>query len=83
MSAAFSIQQPVVITALPRPVIQSTGGYMISDVYGGVEGQRKKKRAELAIGIDGEGVSIYNVRSKRDEVSLVTEKYFRSNRQSL
>jgi hypothetical protein len=39
---------------------------VISNVYGGVAGLRKKKRAELAVGIDGEGVSVYNVRSQSD-----------------
>jgi hypothetical protein len=66
MSAVFSIQQPVVIANLPRPVIQPTGRYVVSDVYGGVAGLRKKKRPELAVGIDGEGVNIYNVRLHSD-----------------
>jgi hypothetical protein len=66
MSAVFSIQHPVVIANLPQPVIQSTSRYVVSGVYGGVAGLRKKKRAELAVGIDGEGVNIYNVRSHGD-----------------
>jgi hypothetical protein len=33
----------------------------VGEVYGGAAGPRKRKRSELAVGIDGEGVNIYDV----------------------
>jgi hypothetical protein len=62
MSTAFSIQAPTVIAALPRPIDRSSGRYVASDVHSGNRGSRKRKRTELAVGIDGEGLSIYDVR---------------------
>jgi len=38
-----------------------TGRYVVSEVYGGTPGSRKRKRGELAVGIDGEGLNIYDV----------------------
>jgi hypothetical protein len=34
---------------------------VVGDVYGGTPGSKKRKRAELAVGIDGEGVNLYDV----------------------
>lgn len=34
---------------------------MVSDVYGGIPGSKKRKRAELVVGIDGEGLNIFDV----------------------
>jgi hypothetical protein len=62
MSAAFSIEKPTVVATLPRPVDQSIGRYVVSEVHGGIPGSRKRKRSELAVGVDGEGLSIYDVR---------------------
>jgi hypothetical protein len=62
MSAAFSIEKPTVVAILPRPVDHSTGRYVVSEVHGGVPGSRKRKRSELVVGVDGEGLSIYDVR---------------------
>lgn len=61
MAPGLSIQQPYTITSLPRPVNQSTGRYVVGDVHGGTPGSRKRKRAELAVGIDGEGLNLYDV----------------------
>lgn len=64
MATAFSIGSPTVIATLPRPIDRSNGRYVVSDVYGGNRGLRKRKRAELAVGVDGEGLSIYDVRER-------------------
>ena len=61
MTSAFTIEKPLVVVSLPRPVDHSTGRYVVSDVHGGTPGSRKRKRAELAVGIDGEGINLYDV----------------------
>jgi hypothetical protein len=62
MSSRFSLQKPYVVASLPRPIDRSNGRYVVSEVYGGVPGSKKRKRSELAVGIDGEGVNLYDVR---------------------
>ena len=71
MAMAFSIGSPTVIATLPRPINRSTGRYVVSDVHGDNRGSRKRKRAELAVGVDGEGLSIYDVRQIIDNGSTV------------
>jgi len=61
MSTGFSIERPSVVVTLPRPIDRTTGRYVVSDVHGGTPGSRKRKRTELAVGIDGEGLNIYDV----------------------
>jgi len=51
------------VASLPRPIDPSTGRYVVGDVYGGALGSKKRKRSELAVGVDGEGVTLYDVRS--------------------
>jgi hypothetical protein len=34
---------------------------VVGDVYGVAPGSRKRKRPELAVGVDGEGVNLYDV----------------------
>jgi hypothetical protein len=61
MSAKLSIQKPYVIATLPRSIDQSNGQYVVGEVYGAVPGSRKRKRPEVAVGVDGEGVNLYDV----------------------
>lgn len=62
MSAGLSIEKPTVVVTLPRSIDHSAGRYVISEVHGGVPGSRKRKRSELVVGVDGEGLNIYDVR---------------------
>lgn len=62
MASHFQIQKPYVLATLPRPLDPTTGRYVVSEVYGSAPGTRKRKRHELAVGVDGEAVNIYNVR---------------------
>ena len=62
MSSRISLQNPYTVAPLPQPINRSEGRYVVGDVYGGTPGSKKRKRAELAVGIDGEGVNIYDVR---------------------
>ncbi|CAN8096373.1 unnamed protein product [Discula destructiva] len=69
MAATFNIQRPYVITTLPRPLNREGHGsaYAVGDVWGSGQqkGSRKRKRPELAVGIDGEAVNLYDVPSQR------------------
>jgi len=50
------------VASLPRPIDHKNGRYVVGDVYGGAPGAKKRKRSELAVGIDGEGLNLYDVR---------------------
>jgi hypothetical protein len=50
------------LATLPRPLDHTDGRIVAREVYGLRDGQKKKKRMEIAIGVDGETVSIYDVR---------------------
>ncbi|KAL1880018.1 hypothetical protein Daus18300_001381 [Diaporthe australafricana] len=67
MAATFNIQKPYVLTTLPRPLNQREGSsaYQIGDVWGQQQGSKKRKRSELAVGIDGEALNLYDVPSSR------------------
>lgn len=61
MASNFQIQQPYVLATLPRPLDPKLGRYVVGEVYGTSEGSKKRKRSEVAIGVDGEAVNIYDV----------------------
>jgi hypothetical protein len=57
----MDLPPPSVLTQLPRPLQASTGKTQIGEVFSLVE-SRKRKRYEVVVAVDGEGLSIYNVR---------------------
>lgn len=59
-TAGGSIEAPYTIASLPSPLDNEHGRSYASPVIG-LKGSRKRKRHEVAVGIDGEGVNIYNV----------------------
>lgn len=63
MAVTFNIQKPYVLTTLPRPLSREVNGsaYAVGDVWTHQKGSRKRKRPELAVGIDGEAVNLYDV----------------------
>ncbi|GAP88884.1 hypothetical protein SAMD00023353_1700530 [Rosellinia necatrix] len=66
MASQFQVQKPYVLTTLPRPLDPITGTYVVGEVYGYAPGSKKRKRrAELTVGIDGEAINIYDVSSSR------------------
>ncbi|KAI0417051.1 hypothetical protein F5X98DRAFT_166397 [Xylaria grammica] len=67
MASQFQVQKPYVLTSLPRPLDPTTGTYVVGEVYGYAPGskKRKRRRAELTVGIDGEAINIYDVSSSR------------------
>ena len=56
----MSIEEPYTITTLPKPLDQENGRVHPATVYS-LNGSRKRKRHEIAVGVDGESVNIYNV----------------------
>jgi hypothetical protein len=62
MASKFSLQSPYIVATLPRPIDHEDGRYVVGDVFGGAAGSKKRKRSEVAVGIDGEGVNLYDVR---------------------
>ncbi|OAA40990.1 hypothetical protein NOR_05572 [Metarhizium rileyi] len=65
MASEYRIHRPYALAALPRPLDHTHGRIVAREVYGLRTGQRKKKRMELAVGVDGETASIYDVSSSR------------------
>ncbi|TVY16418.1 Uncharacterized protein LARI1_G005788 [Lachnellula arida] len=65
MSSKFSLQSPYVVASLPRPIDHAKGRYVVGDVFGGAPGAKKRKRSELAVGIDGEGLNLYDISSSK------------------
>ncbi|KAG0648802.1 Uncharacterized protein D0Z07_4721 [Hyphodiscus hymeniophilus] len=65
MSSRFSLQAPYPLASLPRPIDHSNGQYVVGDVFGGAPGSKKRKRSELVVGVDGEGVNIYDISTSR------------------
>lgn len=49
------------LVSLPRPLGSLEGQYHAATVWGWRNGSRNRKRSEIVVGIDGEGVNIYNV----------------------
>ncbi|KAI6563105.1 hypothetical protein MCOR04_009235 [Pyricularia oryzae] len=67
MASQFRIQKPYELTALPKTLDQSEDTYVVGDVFGQSAGvsSKKRKRSELAVGINGEALNLYNVASSR------------------
>jgi hypothetical protein len=57
----MELPPPSVLTQLPRPLQASTGKTQVGEVFSLVE-SKKRKRYEIAVAVDGEGLNIYNVR---------------------
>ncbi|KAK9441151.1 hypothetical protein VB005_05787 [Metarhizium brunneum] len=65
MASEHKIHRPYVLATLPRPLDHTGGRIVAREVYGLRPGQKKKKRMELAVGVDGETASIYDVPASR------------------
>ena len=60
MSSRIEIGAPFTVASLTKPVSSSNGRTHAAGVCS-LSGIKKRKRSEIAIGQDGEGVSIYSV----------------------
>ena len=65
MAAKLQIHMPYVLQALPRPLNGSDGlgRYLAGDVFGQKQDDKRRKRTELAVAIDGVAVYLYDVRA--------------------
>jgi hypothetical protein len=54
------IEEPYAIATLPTPFDAENGRVLAAPVQS-ISGSRKRKRHEVAVGIDGESVNIYSV----------------------
>ncbi|KAF2838149.1 hypothetical protein M501DRAFT_976282 [Patellaria atrata CBS 101060] len=64
MSAGREIDRPHTLFSLPRPVDSTNGRISASRVLS-LASLRKRKRSELAVNIDGDGINIYNIQTPR------------------
>ncbi|KAI8932040.1 hypothetical protein NX059_010933 [Plenodomus lindquistii] len=62
MSFDQPIGAPFTLATLPKPVASSHGRVHAASVCS-ISGIKKRKRTEIAIGLDGEGVSIYSLQN--------------------
>lgn len=58
----MALPPPSVLAQLPRPLQAATGKTQAGDVYN-VADSKKRRRHEVAVAVDGEGLNIYNVSS--------------------
>lgn len=54
------IEEPYSIATLPKP-LDTTNGRIHAALVHSLNGSRKRKRHEVAVGIDGESINIHNV----------------------
>lgn len=54
------IQNPIVLAELPKPLTESRNRVLAADINA-VRENKKRKRSELAVAIDSEGINLYNV----------------------
>ena len=66
-----TMEAPSSIASLPRPLDSTHGRIQAAPVYGFRE-SRKGKRHEVAIGVDGEGVNVYNVTLAKQHQAVST-----------
>lgn len=54
------IQKPYTVAELPESLLNPDGNIWASDVYS-IARSKKRKRAELAVAVDGEVINLYDV----------------------
>ncbi|KAH8705293.1 hypothetical protein BGW36DRAFT_285663 [Talaromyces proteolyticus] len=60
----MDLPPPSVLAQLPRPLQVSTGKTQVGEVFS-LADSKKRKRYEVAVAVDGEGLNIYNVQSPK------------------
>lgn len=60
MSTECAIESPYTLLTLPRPFDPIKGKTYAEPVFG-YKAQKRRKRPEVAVCVDGEGIQIYNV----------------------
>lgn len=64
------MEAPYSIASLPRPLDHDNGQTYAASVYA-FKGSKKRKRHEVAIAVDGEGLSIYNVSMEKTDTATM------------
>ncbi|KAB8360780.1 hypothetical protein FH972_024514 [Carpinus fangiana] len=64
MASSCTIEEPQVLLSLPRPLDPAESNVSVAPVFGLAQ-SRKRKRPELVVGIDGECVNVYDVKTPR------------------
>jgi len=64
MASKLQIQKPYVLKTLSQPLDRpdGPGRHTIGEVFGQKQGQKRRKRTELSVAIDGDAVHLYDVR---------------------
>jgi hypothetical protein len=57
------MEAPYTIASLPKPLDAENGTIYAAPVFS-YRGLKKRKRHEVIVGVDGESLNIYNVRSR-------------------
>jgi hypothetical protein len=65
MAASIELEKPYALLKLPQPIDTVNGRYHMSNVWHLPLGSKKRKRSELVVAIDGEGLNIYSVCARR------------------
>ncbi|KAK4153522.1 hypothetical protein C8A00DRAFT_15277 [Chaetomidium leptoderma] len=73
MAAKLQIHSPYVLQALPPPLDgpEGPGRYLAGDVFGQKQDGKRRKRAELAVAIDGVAVYLYDILSSQAVTSYL------------
>jgi len=60
MAESCSIESPYTLVSLPKPFDNAQGQTLAAPVFG-YKAQKRRKRPEVAVCVDGEGIQLYNV----------------------
>ena len=74
------IQRPYTLATLPVPLNASHGKILAADIHS-LSGPRKRKRPELAVAVDNDGINIYSVFLATVILLYNTDTLFRLDRQ--
>ncbi|KAF4543856.1 hypothetical protein BFW01_g10574 [Lasiodiplodia theobromae] len=64
MSSGKELETPHTLASLPKPIDPVNGRTLASTVYS-LSAARKRKRSELAVSVDGDGISLFDVQAPR------------------
>ncbi|KAL1646013.1 hypothetical protein SLS58_003433 [Diplodia intermedia] len=64
MSSGKELEAPHTLASLPKPIDPVNGRTLASTVYS-LSAARKRKRSELVVSVDGDGISLFDVQAPR------------------
>jgi len=78
MSFDQPIGAPFTLASLSKPISSSSNGRVHAAGVCSASGAKKRKRTEIAVGVDGEGVSIYSVCIVMSQYATITQTFVAS-----